>query len=99
MMRVREHEDLRRTHLPVVKSGGKVCGASFGASLPSLIIFVLVALAKPAAAQNGTFTLSSAPGGIAFTVGGGGNTYSCLLYTSDAADERSSVDLGGRRII
>src|SRR5678815_4305002 len=25
--------------------------------------------------------------------------YICLLYTSDAADERSSVDLGGRRII
>src|SRR5678815_4854516 len=24
--------------------------------------------------------------------------YVCLLYTSDAADERSSVDLGGRRI-
>ena len=29
-----------------------------------------------------------------------GATYeTCLLYTSDAADERSSVDLGGRRII
>src|SRR5678809_984310 len=27
-----------------------------------------------------------------------GDDYSCLLYTSDAADERSSVDLGGRRI-
>ena len=27
------------------------------------------------------------------------NLQSCLLYTSDAADERSSVDLGGRRII
>ena len=26
-------------------------------------------------------------------------TKACLLYTSDAADERSSVDLGGRRII
>src|SRR5678816_2061220 len=26
-----------------------------------------------------------------------GRAYSCLLYTSDAADERSSVDLGGRR--
>ena len=26
-------------------------------------------------------------------------TTGCLLYTSDAADERSSVDLGGRRII
>ncbi len=25
--------------------------------------------------------------------------YACLLYTSDAADERSSVDLGGRRIL
>ena len=28
-----------------------------------------------------------------------GEVYLCLLYTSDAADERSSVDLGGRRII
>ena len=27
------------------------------------------------------------------------NLETCLLYTSDAADERSSVDLGGRRII
>ena len=27
------------------------------------------------------------------------NVNGCLLYTSDAADERSSVDLGGRRII
>ena len=30
---------------------------------------------------------------------GPAGTFSCLLYTSDAADERSSVDLGGRRII
>ena len=28
-----------------------------------------------------------------------GHNIFCLLYTSDAADERSSVDLGGRRII
>ena len=28
-----------------------------------------------------------------------GYCLTCLLYTSDAADERSSVDLGGRRII
>ena len=28
-----------------------------------------------------------------------GRQDACLLYTSDAADERSSVDLGGRRII
>ena len=30
---------------------------------------------------------------------GGQSLVGCLLYTSDAADERSSVDLGGRRII
>ena len=30
---------------------------------------------------------------------GGSESNPCLLYTSDAADERSSVDLGGRRII
>src|SRR5678816_806951 len=30
---------------------------------------------------------------------GAGRPEACLLYTSDAADERSSVDLGGRRII
>ena len=30
---------------------------------------------------------------------GGSGCRGCLLYTSDAADERSSVDLGGGRII
>ena len=43
------------------------------------------------------------PGPHATGVGGGGcgagRPRDCLLYTSDAADERSSVDLGGRRII
>ena len=29
----------------------------------------------------------------------GMDRYPCLLYPSDAADERSSVDFGGRRII
>src|SRR5678815_1194724 len=37
--------------------------------------------------DNVTYKLSLLPSGV------------CLLYTSDAADERSSVDLGGRRII
>ena len=27
------------------------------------------------------------------------NTYICLLYTSDAADEEDSVDLAGRRLL
>mgnify|MGYP003380558286 CR=1 FL=1 len=29
----------------------------------------------------------------------GRKAVACLLYTSDAADQRASVDLGGRRII
>ena len=37
-------------------------------------------------------------GSIAITIPSANNG-PCLLYTSDAADERSSVDLGGRRII
>ena len=47
-----------------------------------------------------------APPGARHLRGGGrphggdsGLSDTCLLYTSDAADERSSVDLGGRRII
>ena len=32
-------------------------------------------------------------------IGGTDEEKACLLYTSDAADERSSVDLGGRRIL
>ena len=49
---------------------------------------------------------ASEPGGktkkytlVVFYVWNEYRTLSCLLYTSDAADERSSVDLGGRRII
>ena len=37
--------------------------------------------------------------GTALLVTGKDEFFICLLYTSDAADERSSVDLGGRRII
>src|SRR5664280_208842 len=32
-------------------------------------------------------------------ISGWPHSVSCLLYTSDAADEEDSVDLGGRRII
>jgi hypothetical protein len=84
MMRVLEHEAFRRTHLPVVKSGGKVCGASFASPLSALIILAVAAIAfsKPAAAQNGTFTVSAAPGGITFA--GGGTTHSGQFGTMNA---------------
>jgi hypothetical protein len=84
MMRVLENEALRRTHLPVVKSGGKVCGASFARPLSALIILAVaaIALSKPAVAQNGTFTVSAAPGGITFA--GGGTTHSGQFGTMNA---------------
>ena len=83
-MKVLEHEDLRRTHLPVVKSGGKVCGASFKRPLSSLIILAVaaIALSKTASAQNGTFTVSAAPGGITFA--GAGTTHSGQFGTMNA---------------
>ena len=43
--------------------------------------------------------LERALGRVAAAALRGGRDGGCLLYTSDAADERSSVDLGGRRII
>src|SRR5674536_35991 len=49
---------------------------------------------------------SSSNGGPAFPLAtnrgrstGKADRVACLLYTSDAADEEDSVDLGGRRII
>ena len=45
------------------------------------------------ATQNGTGLLPATTGSASE------HPVTCLLYTSDAADERSSVDLGGRRII
>src|SRR5678815_4135889 len=48
-----------------------------------------VCAAAPARAQFSPRSLEDPATGEQFHV--------CLLYTSDAADERSSVDLGGRR--
>src|SRR5678815_6102603 len=46
----------------------------------------------PVAGSAYTYSYATMGEFIAWVIG-------CLLYTSDAADERSSVDLGGRRII
>ena len=58
----------------------------------------------PLVDENDNFYLSNyttfAPGDVAkLNLYSYSQSTSCLLYTSDAADERSSVDLGGRRII
>ena len=54
-------------------------------------------LLQSAPAMEGLELSSKVSTSKAYEVGGRDAT--CLLYTSDAADERSSVDLGGRRII
>ena len=55
--------------------------------------------ASAIAAEHGLTDRVKYRAGNALTDDLGEQQYDCLLYTSDAADERSSVDLGGRRII
>ena len=56
--------------------------------------------------EKRNFVRAGVTSGLAWEQKLGANPYklgfvggTCLLYTSDAADERSSVDLGGRRIL
>src|SRR5664279_1146128 len=48
--------------------------------------------------EDGTFSFRSDTMGSIYIEGTGKRYWTCLLYTSDAADEEDSVDLGGRRI-
>mgnify|MGYP003380203415 CR=1 FL=1 len=70
---------------------------NFGGAIPAAGILSLSVntanFVKNAAAPSVTVDLLNGPSTVSAQV------YPCLLYTSDAADERSSVDLGGRRII
>src|SRR5678816_3438052 len=61
---------------------------------PRDVVFMLIALTSA-----GYLTVVIPVGFFLAIMLGLGRLYHCLLYTSDAADERSSVDLGGRRII
>ena len=55
---------------------------------------ISINLGNVAFCQGDSATLDAGYSGMTYSW-----TNGCLLYTSDAADERSSVDLGGRRII
>jgi hypothetical protein len=59
-----------------------LCGIAGRALI--ILCFALTFMVTPATAQNGTLTLSSVPGGLAFTVGGGGSTYSSQFGTMNA---------------
>ena len=64
------------------------------ASIAGFVTFEGMAVTAYCASKGGVVNFTRA---LSSELGGNGIT--CLLYTSDAADERSSVDLGGRRII
>ena len=65
----------------------------------SVLIWVLRAPAFILPTQRMVMVIALAPRWHHHTLPEGLLLCICLLYTSDAADERSSVDLGGRRII
>eukprot|EP00658_Telonema_sp_P-2_P070496 TRINITY_DN59988_c0_g1_i3.p3 TRINITY_DN59988_c0_g1~~TRINITY_DN59988_c0_g1_i3.p3 ORF type:complete len:103 (+),score=33.91 TRINITY_DN59988_c0_g1_i3:212-520(+) len=77
--------------------------------MPSLLTIVAVKCRVLVDHFDGTYA-NCAPGHldavakkVLAKLGSGGGearaSWTCLLYTSDAADEEDSVDLGGRRII
>jgi hypothetical protein len=73
--------DLRRPHLPVVKSGGKVSGVVLVRIAALILLFLISSIAGPQAVAQ-TFQLSQAPGGL-----GGlqvGNNYFTSFGTMNA---------------
>lgn len=70
-MKVLAHENAQRTFLPVVKSGGRVCGASFrSASFGFIILLFVIMATSPQAQAAASFSLLQAPGGLAGTLVG-----------------------------
>ena len=98
--RARFWSDLAAAYLEAARTGGRSRGVDDALSAANRALQIDPAL--PEALFNRAFGDRLNPlyhlGAITFflfwVVG-----VTCLLYTSDAADERSSVDLGGRRII
>ena len=81
-----------RTDAPeiITRIAGKVIDGQTNEVLSGVQISTTPPTSSFITQQDGSFSLSDLlPGQYRI----------CLLYTSDAADERSSVDLGGRRII
>src|SRR5674536_89702 len=74
----------------------------FGDPKALLIMLARRAKKRPAGAAGGFIWVGTTGvyGGFAICrAATRASSWSCLLYTSDAADEEDSVDLGGRRII
>eukprot|EP00656_Telonema_subtile_P049005 TRINITY_DN6001_c0_g1_i2.p1 TRINITY_DN6001_c0_g1~~TRINITY_DN6001_c0_g1_i2.p1 ORF type:complete len:103 (+),score=18.06 TRINITY_DN6001_c0_g1_i2:102-410(+) len=68
-------------------------------SANTLILVALAVGASQALVPVNIYSMGHCPCSAQFAVNFNRTIWSCLLYTSDAADEEDSVDLGGRRII
>src|SRR5664280_247427 len=89
------NEGTKIMHYRLDLSNSKIADKDYYYILPNDVIVVEPLKALSSSYQNITYTtiLSSITTLIAVLL------FTCLLYTSDAADEEDSVDLGGRRII
>src|SRR5664280_3639271 len=73
--------------------------ASMRSSQPTILALRAVSFGRTRARFHvAIFRLMRSPSHGAIICSATASRYPCLLYTSDAADEEDSVDLGGRRI-
>ena len=79
----------------VVVSGLSACTSENGGTTGGNPYSEDVSVSGASAQALGGALSASASGGLQASY----QMQPCLLYTSDAADERSRVDLGGRRVI
>ena len=95
---VNQEQDLKKAALELIEFSGKdriLCFyGEMGAGKTTFIRYLCRELGVLENVSSPTFSIVNE-----YRTQSGERVYHCLLYTSDAADERSSVDLGGRRII
>src|SRR5674536_406150 len=91
------------THSSRLNASSSICSSEATWAMPALTITRSTPPHVAAIARNAEVTewLSVTSSGTPTTRGpnSAASSETCLLYTSDAADEEDSVDLGGRRII
>ena len=86
-----------------IRNGPDYSGATIyyptNATPPFASIAIVPGYVSPQSSIQAWGPFLASHGIVVMTIGTNSLFDDCLLYTSDAADERSSVDLGGRRII
>src|SRR5665648_1273421 len=94
-----EINDQNTAHIRVIGVGGGGCNAVNRMIEEGLKGVNFMSVNTDKQALNTSKADTKIQIGEKLTKGLGAGANPCLLYTSDAADEEDSVDLGGRRII